>query len=660
MTQPAAAMRGWVGRGRTLSIAAKLGAVLGAMTIVTALLATVLLVQLRQVTTTYDTLLTTEVRSALQAREMQVAFKKQVQEWKNILLRGVDPQDLATYTRQFRDESARVEELGAALRATATDPVVRTDIETFTTAHADLNRNYDAALAAFVAAGAQDPRVPDLAVRGQDQPPTDVLEGVVARLEATVADRVAAQGAGVATQHRVLVVVGLIALLLAVAMLGLVIAGIVRPIRSLTRTAYDAAHRTLPETVGEIRRSSFASPPAVPAIDVGAANELRELASALGSMQTSAVQLAFDQHRAERESADVLVNLGRRNQNLLKRTLGYISELEADETDPEVLSRLFRLDHATTRIRRNAESMLVLAGAEQTRTWSQPVLIAEAARAALSEIEDYQRVDLNHLDEAAVTGVAVADLVHLIAELAENATHFSPPGSRVTVVGQHVADGYRIQVSDRGVGMSASELDGANARIARAAEGRSDSPLLGLYVVGRLAARRGITVALEPSAGSGITASVTLPPSMLVDTASLTRTPAETPALPSPAAGPWPVVPNASVPHRGRPAAAGSAVASRGPDGVLPPGWFEAALQSAASEGEAPSGGSIPRRVRGAQLPDLGGGRGQGFAPPDPEQVRRQLAALHRGTERAHAEQAGAAADARPAPAGELDFQRGH
>ncbi len=660
MTQPAAAMRGWVGRGRTLSIAAKLGAVLGAMTIVTALLATVLLVQLRQVTTTYDTLLTTEVRSALQAREMQVAFKKQVQEWKNILLRGVDPQDLATYTRQFRDESARVEELGAALRATATDPVVRTDIETFTTAHAELNRNYDAALAAFVAAGAQDPRVPDLAVRGQDRPPTDVLEGVVARLEATVADRVAAQGAGVATQHRVLVVVGLIALLLAVAMLGLVIAGIVRPIRSLTRTAYDAAHRTLPETVGEIRRSSFASPPAVPAIDVGAANELRELASALGSMQASAVQLAFDQHRAERESADVLVNLGRRNQNLLKRTLGYISELEADETDPEVLSRLFRLDHATTRIRRNAESMLVLAGAEQTRTWSQPVPIAEAARAALSEIEDYQRVDLHHLDEAAVTGVAVADLVHLIAELAENATHFSPPGSRVTVVGQHVADGYRIQVSDRGVGMSASELDGANARIARAAEGRSDSPLLGLYVVGRLAARRGITVALEPSAGSGITASVTLPPSMLVDTASLTRTPAETPALPSPAAGPWPVVPNASVPHRGRPAAAGSAVASRGPDGVLPPGWFEAALQSAASEGEAPYGGSIPRRVRGAQLPDLGGGRGQGFAPPDPEQVRRQLAALHRGTERAHAEQAGAAADARPAPAGELDFQRGH
>ena len=652
-------MRGWVGRGRTLSIAAKLGAVLGAMTIVTALLATVLLVQLRQVTTTYDTLLTTEVRSALQAREMQVAFKKQVQEWKNILLRGVDPQDLATYTRQFRDESARVEELGAALRATATDPVVRTDIETFTTAHAELNRNYDAALAAFVAAGAQDPRVPDLAVRGQDRPPTDVLEGVVARLEATVADRVAAQGAGVATQQRVLLVVGLIALLLAVAMLGLVIAGIVRPIRSLTRTAYDAAHRTLPETVGEIRRSSFASPPAVPAIDVGAANELRELASALGSMQASAVQLAFDQHRAERESADVLVNLGRRNQNLLKRTLGYISELEADETDPEVLSRLFRLDHATTRIRRNAESMLVLAGAEQTRTWSQPVPIAEAARAALSEIEDYQRVDLHHLDEAAVTGVAVADLVHLIAELAENATHFSPPGSRVTVVGQHVADGYRIQVSDRGVGMSASELDGANARIARAAEGRSDSPLLGLYVVGRLAARRGITVALEPSAGSGITASVTLPPSMLVDTASLTRTPAETPALPSPAAGPWPVVPNASVPHRGRPAPAGSAVASRGPDGVLPPGWFEAALQSAASEGEAPYGGSIPRRVRGAQLPDLGGGRGQGFAPPDPEQVRRQLAALHRGTERAHAEQAGAAADARPAPAGELDFQRG-
>ena len=505
-------------RLRRVGIAAKLGLVMAAMTVITALVASVLFVQLRQVTTTYDAILGTQVRTALAAREMQVEFKKQVQEWKDILLRGSTPADLTTYTTQFHDESAQVDRLGNALLATAPDDAIRDEVRQFLVEHGTLNQNYEAALAPFVAAGAKDPTVPDRAVRGQDRPPTARIDGLVARLETAVTDRVAAQNARVAAQQRVLAIVGVIALLFLLGTLAFVVAGIVRPLRALTAAAYQAAHRSLPDAIGKIRRTPGDAPPELPPVEVRSRDELRDLAAALSSMQSSAVALAFDQHRAERAAADILVNLGRRNQSLLKRTLGYISELEAEEHDPDVLSRLFRLDHATTRIRRNAESMLVIAGAEQTRTWSRPVPVAEAVRAALSEIEDYARVDPHHIEDAALTGAAVADVVHLIAELTENATHFSPPNSRVVIVGQRVSDGYRLRVTDRGVGMTAAEMTEANARIGRAHDERGDSPLLGLYVVGRLASRHGIAVELEPSAGVGITATATCPPALLIDT----------------------------------------------------------------------------------------------------------------------------------------------
>jgi len=284
--------------------------------------------------------------------------------------------------------------------------------------------------------------------------------------------------------------------------------------RPLSVIANEAAVKRLgfasnADAIGKIRHTPGDAPPELPAVEVRSRDELRDLADALSSMQNSAVELAFDQHRAERAAADILVNLGRRNQSLLKRTLGYITELEGEESDPDVLARLFRLDHATTRIRRNAESMLVIAGAAQTRTWSRPVPVTEVVRAALSEIEDYVRVDPHHIEDVALTGASVADVVHLIAELLENATHFSPPNSRVVVVGQRLPDGYRLRVVDGGVGMTATELAAANARITQAADERGDSPLLGLYVVGRLSARHGIAVELEPSAGVGITATIT-------------------------------------------------------------------------------------------------------------------------------------------------------
>ena len=741
-------------RDRPVSIAVKLGLVMGAMTVILAVVASVLLVQLREVTTTYDGILGSEVHSALQAREMQVEFKKQVQEWKDILLRGFAPADLATYSQQFHDESAKVDQLGDDLLASTPDEAVRAEVRQFRTEHDTLNRNYEAALTAFVAAGAKDPTVPDRAVRGQDRPPTDRIDGIVARLETAVADRVAAQNAGVTARQRLLAIVGAVALVFLLATLAFVVAGIVRPLRALTRAAYEAAHRTLPEAIGEIRATPGDAPPQLPAVEVRSRDELRDLADALSSMQASAVSLAFDQHRAEREASDILVNLGRRNQSLLKRTLGYISELESDEHDPEVLAQLFRLDHATTRVRRNAESMLVLAGAEQTRTWSRPVPVAEVVRAALSEIEDYARVDLHHVEDAALVGAAVADVVHLIAELTENATHFSPPTSRVVVLGLRLSDGYRIRVVDRGVGMTAGEMDAANARIGQAPQARTDSPLLGLYVVGRLAARHDITVRLEPSAGMGITATVTFPGTLLCDTTPPTGVSALVPAAAAadPAEDPptteHRVVPAAQVPaqvqvpeprapqpvpdaprgDRWRFGAGAErphgTVRRDGADDLLitdarglarvslPPvleprgrswtvpsdtasaaagtttGWFHALAeplpdepdptdatgpgigpadgertnrngadrQGAGGNGAGGSGADghpdgrtgdratnpdrIPRRVRGAQLPDLGDARsGQRFVAPDPDQVRRQLSALHTGVERAQAEQ---------------------
>jgi signal transduction histidine kinase len=651
------------------ALAAKIGLIVGTLALVATLVAGLLLVQLRQATTAYDGILGSEVRAAQQAREMQVTFARQIQDWDDLLLRGINPADLAASTQRFRDDGARVDQLATALSATSADATVPAELAQFAAEHQALTGAQEAALAAFVAGGALDPRAADAAVRDQDRAPADRIGALAARLEASAADRVVAQNAEVASRQRALTVMSLVALLLLLGATAVVVVGIVRPVRpvrAMAQAARDAARRGLPDAVRRIRSARAEEPPPqLPAIEARSRPELRDLATAITELQTSAVQLAHDQRRAEREAADMLVNLGRRNQSLLRRTLAYISELESEENDPQTLARLFRLDHATTRIRRNAESMLVLAGAEQTRTWSRPVPIGEVVRAAMSEIEDYARVDPHHLDETALIGAAVADVVHLVAELTENATHFSPPETRVVVVGQHVPEGYRLRIQDRGVGMTLAELEAANARIAEAAEGHTDSPLLGHYVVGRLAARRGITVRLEPSAEVGLTASITLPAKLLVAPPDPDAEPAVDEAAPS--------VPEPHRSERAAPSAApapvGSAMASLamrvagrraapdrpsvdGPGPLAPvdaashPDWFDV-LSSGAAQDTVPPG--IPRRVRGAQLPDLGDTRsGQEFAVPDPEQVRRQLAALHRGVDRAHAEQQEAEAPARP------------
>jgi signal transduction histidine kinase len=217
-------------------------------------------------------------------------------------------------------------------------------------------------------------------------------------------------------------------------------------------------------------------------------------------------------------TSDMLLNLARRNQSMLYRQLEIINQLEESERNPDALAELFRLDHLTTRVRRNAENLLVLSGEKPPRVWSQPVPLRDIVRAAIAETEDLDRVAFEIPEGPLVDGASVTDLTHLLAELTENAVRFSPPDMAVTVRGRRDPRGGRGQlltVEDWGVGMDEADLASANALLADPPEvDLSVSKRLGFHVVARLAARHGIRVVLSPTPGSGITASVALPGSL--------------------------------------------------------------------------------------------------------------------------------------------------
>ncbi len=226
------------------------------------------------------------------------------------------------------------------------------------------------------------------------------------------------------------------------------------------------------------------------------------------------VDVAEEQSRLLRKGiGDIFVHLARRNQSLLDRQIEFIDHLETHEEDPDQLDNLFKLDHLATRMRRNAESLLVLAGAEPPRRRGRPVPVVDVVRVAIGEVEDFSRVHLIALDDATIAGNVAVDLAHLLSELMENATHFSPPESSVEVLGRRDdRNGYVLTVADRGIGMNAQQLAEANAQLARPPlVGLTLSRSLGFIVIGRLASRFGLTVTLEPTPNGGTTASVSLP-----------------------------------------------------------------------------------------------------------------------------------------------------
>ncbi|WP_431948823.1 nitrate- and nitrite sensing domain-containing protein [Actinacidiphila sp. bgisy167] len=245
-------------------------------------------------------------------------------------------------------------------------------------------------------------------------------------------------------------------------------------------------------------------------------DEVGQVGRAVNTLQRAAVEAAVRQSELRRGVSAVFVNLARRSQALLHRQLTLLDTMERRTEDPRELADLFRLDHMTTRMRRHAEGLVILSGAVPSRQWRKPVQLMDVARAAVAEVEDYERVDVRRLPRLAVAGHAVADLTHLIAELIENATVFSPPHTSVQVHGESVAGGFVLQIDDRGLGLTPEATLEANLRLAETPEFElSDTDRLGLFVVSRLARRQGVRVSLRPSPYGGTTALVLVPASIL-------------------------------------------------------------------------------------------------------------------------------------------------
>ena len=311
----------------------------------------------------------------------------------------------------------------------------------------------------------------------------------------------------------------LVVLILAAGLSLLVARSMLRPLRVLEASAKDLAQNRLPGVVAKLQRSTGEAPDLsheLEPIRVPSRDEVGEVAAAFNSVNQVAVRVAAEQAALRLSIGDIFLNLARRSQALIDRQLELIDELE-EEADSSTLSSLFQLDHLATRMRRNAENLIVLSGAEPPRRWTEPIPLGEVARGAIAEVEDYQRVALVPMEEVAVPGHAVADIIHLLSELIENATSFSPPGTVVRVGGQPAATGYIVEVEDRGLGMSDEELQEANERLANPPTiDFAVSRMLGLFVVGRLARRYNIRVQLRHSTYGGITALVMLPSSVVL------------------------------------------------------------------------------------------------------------------------------------------------
>src|SRR5262245_14561098 len=312
---------------------------------------------------------------------------------------------------------------------------------------------------------------------------------------------------------------GGITLVLATVLVWLVSRSITKPLRSLTHQAKEMAEHRLPDAVLDILETPLGDDVAMPSIEpvrVNTRDEVADVADALNTVQDTALDLAVEQAVLRRNIADSFVNLGRRNQNLLGRQLDFITELETNEADPDTLANLFRLDHLATRMRRNAESLLVLAGIEPPRKWAAPVRLTDVIRAALGEVEDYQRVTVRGVEPATILGSTAADLAHLLAELIENALVFSPPDQTVDIRGRNRPDGYTLAIIDSGLGMPPADVAAANRRLAGAESFTiAPSKYLGHYVAGNLAARHDIQVRLDNSPGNGITATIDIPHTLL-------------------------------------------------------------------------------------------------------------------------------------------------
>ncbi len=397
-----------------------------------------------------------------------------------------------------------------------------------------------------------------------------------------------------------------------------------RPLAHLVAEAESVVLDRLPAAVNGVQTGRGDDPPEPLApVDVPAraAQEIHSVAASLDRLQTAAYNLAVEQTGQRRRTVESLANLGRRNQNLIRRQLGFITSLEREEADPQVLAQLFELDHLATRMRRNAASLLVLVGSASHQRWSEPVPVADVIRAAVCEVEEYRRVGLRRVDLALICGASVGAVAHLLSELIENSLSFSPPDTEVEVQGRQLPDGYLVAVTDQGVGMRADDLAAANSRL----RGEGDfiaapTRYLGHYVVGEIARQLSITVELVPSPVVGVTARVTLPADLLGFHA----------AVAGPAASDQPAEPEAAIERASRPPHGGSATLqpqrAHRDEPPQPPRTIPAAasLFEPVAHQQVPRGDTPPAAV-GPLHPEDGETAADGSGAPTPGRTRNGL-----------------------------------
>jgi anti-sigma regulatory factor (Ser/Thr protein kinase) len=331
-------------------------------------------------------------------------------------------------------------------------------------------------------------------------------------------DRVHPVAVGVIAKAVIAGALGLIALLVSLFLSVRVGRTLIRDLRQLRLEAHEASGVRLPSVMRRLSAGEQVDVETeVPRLEYDK-NEMGEVGQALNTLQRAAVEAAVKQAELRAGVSEVFVNLARRSQVLLHKQLTLLDAMERRTEDTEELADLFRLDHLTTRMRRHAEGLVILSGAAPSRQWRKPVQLMDVVRAAVAEVEDYERIEVRRLPRIAVTGPAVADLTHLVAELLENATVFSPPHTAVQVLGERVANGFTLEIHDRGLGMAAEALLDANLRLAETPEFElSDTDRLGLFVVSRLAQRQNVRVSLQPSPYGGTTAVVFIPDALLTD-----------------------------------------------------------------------------------------------------------------------------------------------
>ncbi|MEU7001248.1 nitrate- and nitrite sensing domain-containing protein [Nonomuraea sp. NPDC046570] len=283
-----------------------------------------------------------------------------------------------------------------------------------------------------------------------------------------------------------------------------------RELAALRQTALEVAAVRLPQVVRKLRQGEEVE---MPDLEVASTTtEIQDVGKAFNTVQHTAIEAAVGQAQLRAGVGHVFRNLARRSQTLLHRQRIQLDGMQRTATDPDALDDLFRLDHLTTRMRRHAEGLIILSGAAPGRGWRKPVPLHDVVRGAAAEVEDYTRVNVTPMPTHFLAGPVVGDVIHLIAELIENATVYSPPHTTVTVRGELAAHGFAVEVEDRGLGLSEEELAELNERLADPPEfDLADSDRLGLFVVARLAARHDIRVTLRGSPYGGTTAIVLIP-----------------------------------------------------------------------------------------------------------------------------------------------------